>query len=196
MQLNGKCPVEGCDWVGPLNGGLCSGHYTQKYKGKPFTKIVRFNTVEDRFWSKVNRGEPDECWEWQGCLTTTGYGQFASRELPEVGRKAHRHAFRFTHGYLSPEIILDHKCRNRICVNPNHLREVTVAENSENMGLRSDNKSGSRGVYWDKRHGYWVARINKNGEQVYCKIFKSKDEAVEAVRLKRLEIYTYNELDK
>lgn len=192
----GSCPVEGCNWVGRLNGGLCGGHYEQKYRGKPFTKIVRFDSVEDRFWSKVQRGTDDECWEWLGCLTSTGYGQFASRELPAVGRKAHRHAFRFTYGYLNPETILDHQCRNRKCVNPRHLREVTIAENSENMGVRKDNKSGYRGVHWDKKYGRWVARINKNGKLAYSQSFSTKEEAAEAARLKRLEIYTHNELDK
>lgn len=77
----------------------------------------------DRFFSKVSKRE-DGCWEWIGGRFTQGYGVFV---LGGKARRAHRVLYVWTHG--DPGLGLDHECRNRWCVNPDHLTPKTAKEN-------------------------------------------------------------------
>lgn len=76
------------------------------------------------FLSKIDRS--DKCWEWRGGSTSEGYGQFAWKQRPIL---AHRLSFWLLRGSLTKGLVIDHLCRNRLCVNPDHLEEVTSSEN-------------------------------------------------------------------
>jgi HNH endonuclease len=82
-----------------------------------------------RFWIRVQRGAPDECWPWLGVLQTWGYGAFTS----PVGQSAHRFAYFDTKGPIPPDRHVLHSCHNRRCVNPAHLRLGTAADNMHDM---------------------------------------------------------------
>jgi len=80
-----------------------------------------------RFWMKVNRGGPSECWLWHGCKTPHGYGVFQYGDA--VRGYAHRWAYQEAKGSIPAGLSLDHLCRNPSCVNPGHLEAVTHREN-------------------------------------------------------------------
>lgn len=84
-------------------------------------------TVEERFWSKVDKDRSDGCWLWMAALTTNGYGQFNWKGRPI---RAHRFAYQSVKGPIADEIIFDHLCRVRRCVNPEHLEIVTTRTNT------------------------------------------------------------------
>ena len=69
---------------------------------------------------------PDGCWQWQMKLTTGGYGKWChdGRVTP-----AHRRVYELLVGPIPDGLDLDHLCRNRGCVNPEHLEPVTNREN-------------------------------------------------------------------
>jgi len=83
-----------------------------------------------RFWSKVDRGAPDECWPWLGYVEF-GYGRFW---LSDGHVQAHRVAYVLTHGPIPAGLQVDHVlargCVRKDCVNPHHLEAVTPQENT------------------------------------------------------------------
>jgi hypothetical protein len=82
-------------------------------------------SVLDRFWAKVN-APSDGCWQWVGCINAEGYGRF---NFDGVITNAHRASYRLFVGEIPPGLVIDHLCRNRSCVNPDHLELVTNKEN-------------------------------------------------------------------
>lgn len=78
---------------------------------------------EHRFWAKVNMLDLSGCWTWTGAKTK-GYGAF---RLQEGTVQAHRIALQSQGFPVDPDLVIDHTCRNRACVNPAHLEQVTHA---------------------------------------------------------------------
>lgn len=85
------------------------------------------NTTETRFWAKVDVGHPLGCWIWTSTLDRYGYGKFFSGGAT---LKAHRVAYQFLLGPIPGGLDIDHRCRVRNCVNPDHLEPVTRRENA------------------------------------------------------------------
>ena len=86
--------------------------------------------TQQRFWRKVEK--TGECWRWQGGQNGQGYGRFyltGGQGCP-VYLMAHRVAFFLSTGSEGGRECLDHLCRNRGCVRPSHLEEVTRVENT------------------------------------------------------------------
>ena len=86
---------------------------------------MRNITLEDRFWAKVQKTET--CWIWQGCWSKqTGYGKVQINHKPKL---VHVLSFEWAKGILPEGTEIDHLCRNRRCVNPEHLEAVNHRDN-------------------------------------------------------------------
>jgi hypothetical protein len=106
--------------------------------------------VADRFWEKVEK-IADGCWLWTAGLSQDGYGLF--REGPGRTRPAHRWAYEHIVGEIPEGLQLDHLCRVRNCVNPNHLEPVTAAENSRRARVthcKRGHELTPDNVYWQR----------------------------------------------
>lgn len=83
-------------------------------------------SLEERFWAKVDRSNPDGCWPWLGVVNDGGYGII---KIQYRKTRAHRVAYELSVGPIPHGLVTDHICRNRRCVNPAHLEVVTNKEN-------------------------------------------------------------------
>lgn len=95
-----------------------------------------------------------------------------------IGRKnysVHRVVFYMKTGRV-PKLV-DHINNNRTDNRWINLREVSDCENAHNTMIRSDNKSGVKGVSWDKRRGNWKAEIQAFGKRVFIGSFNDLKEA-------------------
>ena len=81
----------------------------------------------DKFWSKVDKRGPDECWEWQGSRRTYGYGQFM---ISYKNHATHRLAWELANGEIPAGLHVCHRCDNPPCCNPAHLFLGTDADNN------------------------------------------------------------------
>lgn len=80
-----------------------------------------------RFWRSVNTKTETGCWLWTGRLCGGGYGRFSAFSRL---RSAHRLAWCLLRGPIAEGLTLDHRCRVRSCVNPDHLDPVSMRENT------------------------------------------------------------------
>lgn len=68
-----------------------------------------------------------DCWIWQGSLDEDGYGRFP---IKGQYKRVQRLMYELVGGKLQKELTIDHLCRVRNCVNPNHLEQVSVKVNT------------------------------------------------------------------
>lgn len=101
----------------------------------------------ERFLSKISISDSG-CWEWTACLVGR-YGYFWNKKLGY----SHRFIYEYYHGDISSVLELDHLCRNRKCVNPLHLEQVTHKTNM-GRGMRAQSTHCKRGHEFTPENTY------------------------------------------
>ena len=104
------------------------------------------------------------CWQWTAYIGTSGYGQFKDEEGQTL---AHRWAYKYFTGPIPEGWEIDHLCRNRWCVNPQHLEAVTTQENV----LRSDSPCAinAKKTHCSQGHPYDSENTYEHKGKRYCR---------------------------
>ena len=126
-----------------------------------------------RFMSKV--GKTDECWLWTASKSHDGYGRFW---LGGKVRYAHCVAYEWLVGPVPEGLSLDHLCRVRHCVNPDHLEPVTSGENSRRGNTGQNNASKT---HCPQGHEYNEENTTMDRGRRYCRTCQ-RDRARERMR--------------
>lgn len=106
-------------------------------------------SAEKRFWEKVDRRGPDDCWLWTGGHKSDGYGTFWDG-ITMVS--AHRFSYALCHSSCPPDLNICHRCSVPGCVNPAHLYAGTQQDNMRDMAA-----IGRAGKSKGERH--WCAKV-------------------------------------
>jgi hypothetical protein len=88
--------------------------------------VIKLPTIL-RFRKFFKKGNENDCWEWKGCISSSGYGTFHTN----IGMMlAHRVSWTIYNGEIPEGLLVLHKCDNRVCINPNHL---SIGDQSNNI---------------------------------------------------------------
>ena len=150
----------------------------------------------ERFWKRVRKlGGEDACWLWGGSIDNKGYGRlnFKGRSL-----RAHRVSYELHKGRIPAALVLDHRCRNRWCVNPKHLEPVTVRENT----LRGESVAAQRARATHCPLGHALGgdniyvRPDRNGRTRECKQCKRRHAKESSARMRASVSFPYGALSE
>ncbi len=84
-----------------------------------------YEKVKEHFMKRVKI--TSTCWIWTGTVKKDGYGMFNMYDHP--ADNAHRISYKLFKGDIPKGLQIDHLCRFKACVNPDHLEAVTQKEN-------------------------------------------------------------------
>jgi hypothetical protein len=108
--------------------------------------VTRTTSIEERFWSNVDKNGPTQthmktrCWLWTGPKQSLSIREVEHRVYgyihKEGGKRAgqmlvHRYAYQLQHGELEDDLQVQHKCDVALCVRGSHLKQGTQQENSD-----------------------------------------------------------------
>lgn len=120
----------------------------------------------ERFFAKVDKS--GDCWLWQGCVHHSNAGNvYGIIGFAGTSVLVHRFAYAIAYGECPANLVVDHRCRNPRCVNPDHLQAVTQQQNCENRPANKSNKTGVRGLTWDKQNKKYLVRVISHGKLHY-----------------------------
>ena len=184
------CSVSGCSRSSRARG-MCDTHYKQQARGVDPGEF-RPRGLDLHAFLAMNSREDGECRVWTGYIER-GYGRTVWNGK---NARAYRLAFELAYGAVPGGMVVDHICRNRACIRPEHLQAVSSAENSQNRASEGTSASGVRGVTLDLRSGRWRARVSRCGEHFFAGSFESIEDATAAVVAMRLDVHTNNIIDR
>lgn len=106
--------------------------------------IHRPDVLAQRFWPKVAKGDPAECWIWNGARVRKGYGKIKAVAPDKATLSAHRVAYEFAVGPIPSGMMVCHRCDNPPCVNPDHLFVGTATDNRADQQRKGRFNPGDR----------------------------------------------------
>jgi len=92
----------------------------------------KYQAYDDDVWNRfvLKIDVTSNCWNWKAGKGAQGYGSLRVTDKYSTMIKAHRMSYEFFVGKIPKDKVIDHLCRNRSCVNPEHLEVVSSRENT------------------------------------------------------------------
>lgn len=140
----------------------------------------------NRFMKYVKKTE--NCWEWIGVKNLQGYGRFCICYKGIYAQiNAHRISYMIFKDSISKEMTVHHLCRNKSCVNPEHLELMTEKENRELSGCWSaKNRRKTHCIYghpFNNENTYYYILKNKTRSRS-CRICRRRNKKIYKLKLK------------
>ena len=116
---------------------------TSRFCGISCQRKYKAHSLSERYWAKVDKRSPDECWPWLGTKDKDGYGSI--RPAPDKNsERAHRVGYELKHGPMPKGMLVCHSCDNPPCQNPAHWFIGTNDDNMADMVAKGRHR-GNRG---------------------------------------------------
>ena len=93
----------------------------------------KHKSLEQRFWPKVDKSNPDGCWLWTGATNRQGYGHLGPTTDAPFTVLAHRLSYIMHQGPIPDGMFGCHRCDNKLCVRPDHIFLGTPKDNTQDM---------------------------------------------------------------
>jgi len=90
----------------------------------------------ERFWAKVEVGDPGQCWLWTGSVSTAKGHSYGVWNFWDIPYKVHRIAYSLKVGPIPEGLTIDHLCKTKLCCNPAHMEPVPQSVNSVRGNLK------------------------------------------------------------
>lgn len=104
-----------------VNGKM---YYSEPQTNENISSTDSYETIIKRFYLNVKK--TNKCWLWKR-KESNGYGRFQANKNRML---AHRFSYMINRGHILDDMVIHHKCKNKLCVNPKHLEQVTAQKNT------------------------------------------------------------------
>jgi len=159
-----ECSVTDCERV-HFARGYCCVHYSRWQRGTEVDRpvVTRGRSLAERLADKYIVDETTGCWVWTNA-TEEGYGRIRVGGAGSKRTPAHRAMYEIVVGPIPDGLQLDHLCRNRACINPDHLDPVTLVENV----LRGDGITATQARRTHCKRGHEYDAVRSDGKGRIC----------------------------
>jgi len=141
-----------------------------------YAEIILYNIkCEEVGRAKIDFEDIDKAKKYKWCINKCSRNKYVFTQLPKSKKHLYLHKHLIKH---TKHFDIDHKNGNGLDNRRSNLRIVSRQHNLFNCRVRKNNTSGITGVYWDKSHKKWYARISFNGKVVTLGWHKEKEEAI------------------
>ena len=183
------CSINDCENK-TVGRGWCRMHYARwRRTGDPLkVRLVKHGTPEATI--DANSEWRDGCLEWTGSVGGPGYPRVT---VDGQRKNAHRYVWERHNGAIPTEAYIDHACCNKRCLNIDHLRLATPAQNTYNRKGPTPGRKFDlpRNVYpvngrgnWEEGSFYVMIRRQKIGG-----LFSTPEEAAEVAEEARRQMF-------
>jgi HNH endonuclease len=125
-----KCLFNKCELEASAKE-YCQGHYMQQRRGQKLSPLYNHLSLKDRIESKIEKDDSG-CFIWTGHVDTGGYPNI---KFQGKNYLVHRSYYKIVVEDIQKHNTLDHLCRNKLCINPDHLQPVSRSENVKRMQI-------------------------------------------------------------
>lgn len=146
--------------------------------------VIRNKKGEIKCYAIIDIDDVEKCKKYRWGSTSSGYAKTVKN-----GRQYQLHKYIFDEKNEYDQFLIDHKNRNPLDNRKSNLRFCTHAQNSQNLSIAKNNKTGVTGIKYNKKNNNWSAYIKCNGENIYLGTFDNKENATQARKKAEKELF-------
>lgn len=145
--------------------------------------VIRNKKAEIKCYAIIDLEDVEKCKKHRWGSSSSGHIKTIKN-----GKTYHLHRYLLDENYEN-KLLIDHKNRNPLDNRKSNLRFCTVMENSRNLTVAKNNRSGTTGVKFDKKLNKWSAYIKHEHKSIYLGAFTNKEDAIKVRKEKEKELF-------